>query len=112
RNSHLLAVAPTATNSTINAQRVEGTDLSGGLTPALEPRYEMVYTQKTKSGRFKVTEPKLIEVLRRHGQDKPEVYSSIFDNLGSVQHLDFLSDHEKSFLRTAREYNQKSVVEV
>ena len=112
RNSHLLAVAPTATNSTINAQRVEGTDLSGGLTPALEPRYEMVYTQKTKSGRFKVTEPKLIEVLRRHGQDNSEVYSSIFDNLGSVQHLDFLSDHEKSFLRTAREYNQKSVVEV
>ena len=112
RNSHLLAVAPTATNSTINAKRVEGTDMSGGLTPALEPRYEMAYTQKTKSGRFTVHEPKVIEVLRRHGKDTQEVFDSIFDNLGSVQHLDFLSDHEKSYLRTAREYNQKNVVEI
>ena len=112
RNSHLLAIAPTATNSTINGQCVEGTDLAGGLTPALEPRYEMTYVQKTKSGRFIVTDPQLIKVLRQHKQDKPEVYSSIFDNKGSVQHLDFLSEHEKSYLKTAREYNQKWVVEV
>lgn len=112
RNSHLLAIAPTATNSTINGQRVKGNDLSGGLTPALEPRYEMNYMQKTKSGRFKVTEPKLIEVLENHGQHTPEVLQSIFDNLGSVQHLDFLSDHERSYLRTAREYNQMHVVEI
>ena len=112
RNSHLMAIAPTATNSTINAKRVEGTDLSGGLTPALEPRYEMVYTQKTKSGRFTVIEPKLIEVLRKYGKYTDEVIESIFDNLGSVQHLDFLTDHERSYLRTARQYNQKHVVEV
>lgn len=112
RNSHLLAIAPTATNSTINAKRVEGTDLSGGLTPALEPRYEMAYTQKTKSGRFTVIEPKVIEVLRKYGKYTDDVVESIFDNLGSVQHLDFLTDHERSYLRTARQYNQKHVVEV
>lgn len=112
RNSHLLAIAPTATNSTINAKRIPDTDKSGGLTPALEPRYEMAYTQKTKSGRFVVTEPKVIEVLRKYGQHTEEVIQSIFDNKGSVQHLEFLTDHERSYLRTAREYNQKSVVEV
>lgn len=112
RNSHLLAIAPTATNSTINGERVEGTEMAGGLTPALEPRYEMAYTQKTKSGRFTVIDPQVIRVLRKHGKDTKEIYTSIFDNNGSVQHLDFLSDRERNYLRTARQYNQKSVVEV
>lgn len=112
RNSHLLAIAPTATNSTIMGERLEGVEDIGGLTPALEPSYEMVFTQKTKSGRFKVTVPKLVKVLQAHNQYTPEVISSIFDNKGSVQHLEFLTDHERSYLRTAREYNQKYIVEV
>lgn len=112
RNSHLLAVAPTATNSTITAERMQGVEDVGGLTPALEPSYEMVYTQKTKSGRFKVTVPKVIEVLQKHGKYTDEVIASIFDNKGSVQHLDFLTDAERSLLRTAREYDQRAVVEV
>ena len=38
RNSHLMAIAPTATNSTI----------AGGKTPAMEKRFENIYTQKNK----------------------------------------------------------------
>lgn len=112
RNSHLLAIAPTATNSTIMGEKLEGVEDVGGLTPALEASYEMVYTQKTKSGRFKVTAPKLVKVLQAHGKFNSTVIDSIFDNKGSVQHLDFLTEHERSYLRTAREYDQRHIVEV
>ena len=101
RNSHLLAVAPTATNSTI----------AGGKTPALEKRFENIYTQKTKSGTFTVVEPALLRVLDKYGINTPETIKSIKDNDGSVQHLPQLSEHEKKYLRTAFEIDQMWVVE-
>lgn len=101
RNSHLMAIAPTATNSTI----------AGGKTPALEKRFENIYTQKTKSGTFEVVEPALVRVLDKYGINTPEVIKSIKDNDGSVQHLAQLSDHERKYLRTAFEVDQMWVVE-
>ena len=101
RNSHLMAIAPTATNSTI----------AGGKTPALEKRFENIYTQKTKSGTFEVVEPALVRVLDKYGINTPEVIKSIKDNDGSVQHLPQLSDHERMYLRTAFEVDQMWVVE-
>ena len=101
RNSHLLAIAPTATNSTI----------AGGATPALEKRYENIYTQKTKSGTFTVVEPALVKVLDKYGINTPDVIKSIKDNNGSVQHLRELTDHERLYLRTVFEVDQMWVVE-
>lgn len=101
RNSHLLAIAPTATNSTI----------AGGKTPALEKRYENIYPQKTKSGTFQVIEPALVRVLDRHKINTPEVIKSIKDNDGSVQHLPELTDKERKYLRTVFEVDQMWVVE-
>lgn len=101
RNSHLMAIAPTATNSTI----------AGGKTPALEKRFENIYTQKTKSGTFEVVEPAVVRVIDKYGINTPEVIKSIKDNDGSVQHLAQLSDHERMYLRTAFEIDQMWVVE-
>lgn len=101
RNSHLMAIAPTATNSTI----------AGGKTPAMEKRFENIYTQKTKSGTFEVVEPALVRVLDRHGINTPETLKSIKDNDGSVQHLEELTDNEKMYLRTAFEVDQMWIVE-
>ena len=112
RNSHLLAIAPTATNSTISATSISKYSNVGGLTPALEARYEMTYAQKTKSGRFEVVEQKLLTVLDEYGQNTEHVLQSIRDNKGSVQHLTFLSDHHKRLLKTAREIDQRWIVEV
>ena len=101
RNSHLMAIAPTATNSTI----------AGGKTPAMEKRFENIYTQKTKSGTFEVVEPALVRVLDRHGINTPETLKSIKDNDGSVQHLEVLTENEKRYLRTAFEVDQMWIVE-
>lgn len=101
RNSHLLAVAPTATNSTI----------AGEVSPAMEKKFKNIYPMKTKSGTFLIIEPKLQELLDKYQQNTPEVIKSIRDAKGSVQHLSFLSDHERKMLRTGAEVDQMWVVE-
>ncbi len=101
RNSHLLADAPTATNSLI----------CGGVTPSREPRFQNIYPQQTTSGTFQMIEPYLLKCLEKYGQNNTAVIKSIVDNDGSVQHLDFLSDHEKKVLRTAFEIDQMWIVE-
>ena len=100
RNSHLLAIAPTATN----ADNV-------GCTAAMEKRYENIYTKKTKSGTFEIIEPALVRLLDKYGQNTPRVRKSIMDAQGSVQHLDFLTDHEKMYMRTAFEVDQRWIIE-
>ena len=101
RNSHLLADAPTATNSLI----------CGGVTPSREPRFQNIYPQQTTSATFEMIEPYLLKVLDSYGMNNAATIKSIVDNDGSVQHLDFLSDHEKKVLRTAFEVDQMWIVE-
>lgn len=100
RNSHGLAIAPTATNSIIV-----------NVTAALEKRYENIYTQKTKSGTFEVVDPTLLTILDKYNLNTKAVRKSIRDNNGSVQHLEQLTDHERLMLRTAFEIDQRWVVE-
>lgn len=95
------ADAPTATNSLI----------CGGVTPSREPRFQNVYAQQTTSGTFQIVEPYLLKCLEKYGKNNSAVIKSIVDNEGSVQHLDFLSKHEKKVLRTAFEVDQMWVVE-
>lgn len=101
RNSHLLADAPTATNSLI----------CGGVTPSREPRFQNIYPQQTTSATFRMIEPYLVKVLERHGKNDAKTIKSIEDNDGSVQHLDFLTELEKKVLRTAYEVDQMWIVE-
>ncbi len=101
RNSHLLADAPTATNSLI----------CGGVSPSREPRFQNIYSQQTTSATFQIVEPYLLKCLNKYGQNNSAVIKSIVDNDGSVQHLDFLSDHERKVMRTAFEVDQMWIVE-
>jgi len=101
RNSHLLADAPTATNSLI----------CGGVTPSREPRFQNIYPQQCTSATFQMVEPELAKLLDKYGQNTYEVRKSIEDAEGSVQHLDFLSTLEKKVFRTAYEVDQLWIVE-
>lgn len=100
RNTHLLAVAPTVSNSTI----------SGGYSAGIEPIAANEYSQKSAKGTFIRRNPTLAKLIADKGQNTPEVWSSINDNGGSVQHLSFLTDHEKQVFLTAREINQHAIV--
>lgn len=102
RFSHKLAIAPTASISII----------CGGTSAGIEPIPANIYTHKTLSGSFAVKNPYLEKVLGEKGIDTSEVWNSILEHEGSVQHLDVLTDDEKAIFKTAFELDQRWVVEL
>ena len=58
-----------------------------------------------------IKNPFLDELLTEKGKNTKEVWSSIRDHDGSVQHLDFLSDTEKQVFRTFPELDQAIVID-
>ena len=101
RFSNKMAIAPTASISII----------CGGASPGIEPNAANAYTHKTLSGSFPVKNKFLTALLEEKGQNTEDVWSSIFTNEGSVQHLDFLSDEEKDVFKTAFEIDQRWMIE-
>ncbi len=102
RFSHKMAVAPTASISII----------CGGTSAGIEPIPANVYTHKTLSGSFTVKNQQLETLLDRKGLNTPEVWSSILEHEGSVQHLEELDDHERDVFKTAFELDQRWIVEL
>ena len=102
RFSNKLAIAPTASISII----------CGGASPGIEPSAGNSFVQKTLSGSFNVRNPHLKKLLKEKNQDNDDVWSSITTNKGSVQHLDFLSQHEKDVYKTAFEIDQRWLIDL
>jgi ribonucleoside-diphosphate reductase alpha chain len=101
RFSNKMAIAPTASISII----------CGGTSPGIEPISANAFTHKTLSGSFAVKNVALERLLNEKNQNTEEVWSSIFINEGSVQHLDFLSTDEKDVFKTAFELDQRWTIE-
>jgi ribonucleoside-diphosphate reductase alpha chain len=101
RFSNKIAIAPTASISII----------AGNASPGIEPIAANVFVQKTLSGSFTVRNRALAALLAEKGRDDDETWTSITVSKGSVQHLDFLSAHEKAVFRTAYELDQRWVIE-
>lgn len=99
RNTHLLAIAPTFSNSII----------SGGHSPGIEPIAANVFSQKTAKGTFIKKNPTLTSVLESLGKNTPDTWRAINEQAGSVQGLDLPEEVQRVFL-TARELNQFAIV--
>ena len=102
RFSNKMAIAPTASISII----------CGGTSPGIEPNAANAYTHKTLSGSFAVRNKYLEETLKKYGRNDETTWSSIITNEGSVQHLDFLDDHERDVFKTAFEIDQRWLVDL
>ena len=102
RFSHKIAIAPTASISII----------CGGTSACVEPIPANVYTHKTLSGAFSVRNPYLQDLLEEKGQNTDTTWQSIVEQEGSVQHLDCLTDEEKTVFRTAFEIDQRWIIEL
>ncbi len=102
RFSNKLAIAPTASISII----------CGGASPGIEPSAGNSFVQKTLSGSFNVRNLHLKKLLQEKGKDNDEIWSSITTNKGSVQHLDFLSQHEKDVFKNAFEIDQRWLIDL
>jgi ribonucleoside-diphosphate reductase alpha chain len=107
RFSHLMAIAPNASSSII----------MGNTSPSIEPYRANAYRQDTLSGSFLNKNRWLNELITKLSHDKPtewydDVWSSIIANDGSVQHLDWMSQHDKDVFKTSMEIDQRWVIEL
>jgi ribonucleoside-diphosphate reductase alpha chain len=100
RNVTTMAIAPTTSSSFILGQ----------VSPSVEPLNSNYYTKDLAKGKFTYRNPYLENVLEKHSKNTQEVWKSILHKGGSVQHLEFLSDHEKEVFKTFGEISQKEIV--
>ena len=101
RFSCKMAIAPTASISII----------CGGTSACIEPIPANIYTHKTLSGSFVVKNPYLQKMLAEKAKDSANVWNSILERGGSVQHLDFLTPEEKAVFKTSFEIDQRWLLE-
>ena len=102
RFSNKTSIAPTASISII----------CGNSSPGIEPYAANSFTQKTLTGSFTVKNKNLVRLLEEKGFNNDQVWSSISTHEGSVQHLNFLTDHEKDVFKTAYEIDQNWIIEL
>lgn len=100
RNTTTIAIAPTTSSSFILGQ----------VSPSIEPLNSNYFVKNLAKGQFTYRNPKLVELLVSMGKDNKETWKSILVHGGSVQHLEFLSQHEKDVFKTFSELSQKEVV--
>lgn len=101
RNTHRTAVAPTTTLALI----------CGGVSQGIEPVVANIYNQPTSAGELYRVNPVFLALAKERGKFTEELVEDLTLNTGgSVQHLDWLSDHEKLVFKTAYEIDQRAII--
>jgi ribonucleoside-diphosphate reductase alpha chain len=101
RNTTLMAVAPTTSSAFILGQ----------VSQSIEPIWSNCYVKDIDKMKVTIKNKQLEKLLEDKGQNTKEVWYSIRDNDGSVQHLDILSAEEKEIFKTFQEISQKAIIE-
>jgi ribonucleoside-diphosphate reductase alpha chain len=102
RNTHLLAIAPTVSNSVI----------TGGISAGIEPLPANIYTFNGAKGTF-IRKNKVLEtLLEEKGENKDKWWDQMLADNGSVLNLpdNILSPEEKELFLTFPEINQLELV--
>ena len=100
RNATLNAVAPTTSSAFILGQVSQG----------IEPIWSNSYVKDIAKIKTTIKNPFLVQLLEEKGQNTAEVWRSIRDYDGSVQHLEFLTEHERDVFKTYPEIDQMTVI--
>ena len=103
RNTHLLAIAPTVSNSTI----------AGSVSAGIEPIPANVYTFNSAKGTFIRRNKALENYLLKRGHNTDEVWDQILKDRGSIMNLPeaIISAEDKEVFYTFAEINQLGLVE-
>lgn len=101
RNATLNAVAPTTSSAFILGQ----------VSQSIEPIWSNCYVKDIDKMKVTIQNRFLEDLLESKGENTKEVWRSIRDQDGSVQHLACLSPEEKEVFKTFSEINQSSVIE-
>ncbi|MDF0707754.1 ribonucleoside-diphosphate reductase subunit alpha [Flagellimonas okinawensis] len=100
RNATLNAIAPTTSSAFILGQVSQG----------IEPIWSNCYVKDIAKIKTTIKNPFLMDLLEEKGQNTNEVWKSIRDMDGSVQHLDFLTEEEKAVFKTYSEIDQMDII--
>lgn len=100
RNTTTLAIAPTKSSSFILGQISEG----------IEPHRTNYCIKDLAKIKYTYKNPELKKVLAEKKKDTKATWESILIHGGSIQHLDFLSDHEKAVFKTFSEISPKEII--
>lgn len=101
RNTTLNAVAPTTSSSFILGQ----------VSQSVEPIWSNCYVKDIAKIKVTIFNPILKKLLAKYGQDNRDVWQSIRNHDGSVQHLEFLSPLEKEVFKTFEEIDAYEIVD-
>ena len=101
RNTTLLALAPTTSSSSILGQ----------VSPSIEPYASNYFVAGLAKGSFTRKNLQLESVLINKNKNTEDVWKSIIQNQGSVQHLDFLTDREKDVFKTFQEISPFTIIQ-
>lgn len=97
RNTHRTAYAPTKTTA----------QLMGGVSESWFPDPGMVFDASSTVGDMRRIPPVIYEVMKEKGVYSPETINDIIEHLGSVQHVEWLTDEEKLVFLNAYEMDQR-----
>jgi ribonucleoside-diphosphate reductase alpha chain len=102
RNTHVLAIAPTVSNSRINS-----------CSAGIEPQPANVYVFNGAKGTFIVKNPELEKLLEEKGHNNSKIWDKIMADNGSVQGLshEILTEDEKEIFLTFPEINQLGLIQ-
>ena len=100
RNATLNAVAPTTSSAFILGQVSQG----------IEPIWSNIYVKDIAKIKTTIKNPYLVKFLESKGKNTQDVWRSIRDYDGSVQHLDFMTEAEKDVFKTYSEIDQMDII--
>lgn len=106
RNTTRLAQPPTKSTSYI----MGGITLN--LSEGVEPHKSNYTSKKLAKIQSEVKNIELVKLLEEKGKNTKQVWSSVLENNGSVQHLDFLTEREKNIFKTFSEISQVDVIKL
>ncbi len=101
RNTTLCAIAPTTSSAFILGQ----------VSQSIEPIWSNCYVKDIAKLKVTIKNPFLEALLKEKDKNTKEVWNSIRDNDGSVQHLSFLTEDEKDIFKTFSEIDQYAIID-
>jgi ribonucleoside-diphosphate reductase alpha chain len=101
RNTTLNAIAPTTSSAFILGQ----------VSQSIEPLLSNCYVKDLAKMKVTIKNPFLVKLLKEKDKNTKEIWESIRSKDGSVQHLKFLTDHEKEVFKTFSEIDQIAIID-
>ena len=100
RNSNTMAIAPTATISSIV-----------GCSPSIEPRYSVLYVYSTLSGEFTMVNEYFVDELKRLELWSHDMLNKIKQHDGDIQSIDEIPQQVKDQFKTAFQQDQFKMID-